>query len=326
VEAALGIGVEQSRTEKGKQLPRPCERIADPRFAPSHAVVIENLTHYRPDELQTRRENRQLMTWASAQVKKHLTDQCQLHGLHLREVQPGYTSRQDFRTGAPGVRCVDIPVAEFLGPAEGPPGRHVRQAIKSLLKDDRRMGTPARPSDASGESPDSKRTGKSAHPTDDWPAKLTRARAKASETSGPKKSETAWDRYVLALYDQLSELTPDKAKSRFARIPQKGGDIFVSSTDAWPTDSDGRLAGVQADLNAGGNIVLKAPLNPDWHGAWCTSPQARWRLACSSGEIDGRSRVLEELESWRGVVECLSIGIRWRSSTRSGRRCSGCEA
>jgi len=120
-EAALGIGIERPRAQTGRQLKRPRERLDQTpgdesqrrRFAPCHAVVIENLTRYRPDELQTRRENRQLMSWSSSRVKKFLAEACQLHGLHLREVSPGYTSRQDFRTGAPGVRCVDVTVAEF---------------------------------------------------------------------------------------------------------------------------------------------------------------------------------------------------------------------
>jgi hypothetical protein len=84
------------------------------KYPPCHAVVIENLTNYRPDELQTRRENRQLMSWSSSKVKKYLSEACQLHGLHLPEVQAGYTSRQDSRTGAPGIRCADVPVVDFM--------------------------------------------------------------------------------------------------------------------------------------------------------------------------------------------------------------------
>ena len=112
-EAALGIGKAPGRNQFGKQITRPRERVADPRFAHCHAVVIENLARYRPDELQTRRENRQLMTWQSAQVKKYVSDHCELYGLHLCEVSPAYTSRQDSRTGSPGVRCVDLTVTNF---------------------------------------------------------------------------------------------------------------------------------------------------------------------------------------------------------------------
>jgi IS605 OrfB family transposase len=109
VEAALGVG-RIKIPKKGKDPKRPCERVD----TPCHAVVIENLTHYRPEETRTRRENRQLMTWSSSKVKKYLSEGCQLHGLHLREVQAGYTSRQDSRTGAPGIRCDDVPVKDFF--------------------------------------------------------------------------------------------------------------------------------------------------------------------------------------------------------------------
>lgn len=112
VEAALGIGSEdRAHWEGGK---RPRQRIDDRRFAPCHAVVIENLTHYRPEETRTRRENRQLMTWSSSKIKKYLKEACQLHGLHLCEVTASYTSRQDSRTGAPGIRCQDVAVREFM--------------------------------------------------------------------------------------------------------------------------------------------------------------------------------------------------------------------
>lgn len=113
VEAALGAGIER-HGKTGRDMPRPQERINDPRFATCHAVVIEDLTNYRPDEMRTRRENRQLMQWASSKVKKYLSDACQLHGLYLRQVQANYTSRQDSRTGAPGVRCSDVPVCRFM--------------------------------------------------------------------------------------------------------------------------------------------------------------------------------------------------------------------
>ncbi len=113
VEAALGIGFEQPKNN-GRDPRRPRERIRNARFAPCHAVVIENLQNYRPEETRTRRENRQLMSWSSGKVRDYLSEACQLNGLHMREVSAGYTSRQDSRTGAPGVRCVDVPVAEFM--------------------------------------------------------------------------------------------------------------------------------------------------------------------------------------------------------------------
>ncbi len=107
-EAALGIG-RMSRVPDRDRM-RPTEQVDEP----CHAVVIENLRNYRPDELQTRRENRSLMNWSASNVRKHLGEACQLHGLHLREVMPNYTSRQCSRTGLPGLRCDDVPIADFL--------------------------------------------------------------------------------------------------------------------------------------------------------------------------------------------------------------------
>jgi IS605 OrfB family transposase len=109
VEAALGIG-RMRQPKEGKDPKRLDVRVDEP----CQAIVIEDLTHYRPEETRTRRENRQLMTWSSSKVKKYLAEACQLHGLHLREVSASYTSRQDSRTGAPGIRCQDVPVDEFM--------------------------------------------------------------------------------------------------------------------------------------------------------------------------------------------------------------------
>lgn len=129
VEAALGVGIERDRVwdhekQKWRCPKRPRELLChvdekgtangDPRFKSCHAVVIESLRNYRPDELQTRRENRALMNWSAGKVRKYLEEACQLHGLHLREVMPSYTSRQCSRTGLPGLRCDDVPIDEFL--------------------------------------------------------------------------------------------------------------------------------------------------------------------------------------------------------------------
>jgi len=111
IEAALGIGSEGKGWERNK---RPRERIQDPRFAPCHAVVIENLNHYRPKDIRLRRENRRLAAWSVARVKQFLSEACELHGLHLHMVNAGYTSLQDSRTGAPGIRCQDVTVTDFM--------------------------------------------------------------------------------------------------------------------------------------------------------------------------------------------------------------------
>ena len=117
VAAALGLG-------------KDLKRGHGERFAPCHAVVIENLTNYRPDEVRSRRENRQLMDWCAAKVKKYLNESCDLHGILLREVQAAYTSRQDSLTGAPGVRCADVPIRDFMA-CGGYWERELRRADKA---------------------------------------------------------------------------------------------------------------------------------------------------------------------------------------------------
>jgi len=104
-EAALGLG-----TEPGKDAKRPTAAV----HPPCHIVAIENLTNYRPDQLHTRRENRQLMQWSSAKVRDKLREACELNGLLVWEISPQYTSRQDSRTGLPGLRCADVPIRRFL--------------------------------------------------------------------------------------------------------------------------------------------------------------------------------------------------------------------
>lgn len=108
-EAALGVGREPGRAD-GRELKRLRRGVDEP----CHVVVIEELSHYRPEETRVRRENKRLMSWCAANVKKYLADACELHGLHLMMVQPASTSLQDSRTGAPGARCADVPAHAFL--------------------------------------------------------------------------------------------------------------------------------------------------------------------------------------------------------------------
>lgn len=112
VEAALGVGSDAGKHRQGHA--RPQQPIGDARFQPCHVVVAENLERYRPEESRFRRENRQLMDWAARNVRKFIKEGCELHGLHFVEVSPNYTSRQDSRTGAPGVRCEDFPFNQFV--------------------------------------------------------------------------------------------------------------------------------------------------------------------------------------------------------------------
>ena len=109
IEAALGMGKEP---ELGKSRARV--RPNDPRFAACHCIVVENLRHYKPEALRTRRENRQLLTWSAAKIRDRLKADCGFYGLHFKEVSPAFTSRQDSRTGAGGMRCQQVSVREFM--------------------------------------------------------------------------------------------------------------------------------------------------------------------------------------------------------------------
>jgi hypothetical protein len=186
------------------QRPRP----GDPRYAPCHAVVIENLRHYRPDEERSRRENRSLQEWCAGAVRRHLTDLCSLNGLLLCEVNPAYTSRQDSRTGAPGMRCQDVPVDRFLGDA--------------------------------------------------WSRRL--GRAEQADRAG---RGTAEDRLLVCLAEAWRKQGPAARRSGRVLVPCPGGDLFVPAAV-----SGNHLGSLQADLNAAGNIGLRALTDPDWPGAW----------------------------------------------------------
>jgi IS605 OrfB family transposase len=199
-EAALGIGRENGCGEK-----RPQARV----FEPCHAIVVENLERYRPEQTRTRRENRQLMRWSAAKVGKCLNEACELNGLLLRNVMPNYTSRQDSRTGAAGARCTDLPVAEFL----------------------RRFGPKA---------------------------------------VALRKEKDATSKYLVELVDHWQKRSAAEQESGIVRIPQDGGELFVSTDPQSPA-----AKGLQADLNAAANIGLRALLDPDWPGKWWWIPCGR---------------------------------------------------
>jgi len=78
-------------------------------------------------------------------------------------------------------------------------------------------------------------------------------------------------RYIAESHERLQKMMPaDAARVGFVRVPQRGGELFVSSDPASPL-----APGAQADLNAAANIGLKALLDPDWPGAW-------WYVPCDS--------------------------------------------
>jgi IS605 OrfB family transposase len=89
-------------------------RMADRTFVPVHAIVIEDLRSYKPDQTRSRRENVTLSIWAHADLRDQLTQACELHGLVLRTVPAAYTSQEDGRSGAAGVRVTAVPVDTFI--------------------------------------------------------------------------------------------------------------------------------------------------------------------------------------------------------------------
>lgn len=235
VEAALGIGSENRGHWQGGKRPR--QLIPDPRFAQCHAVVTENLDLYRPEQTRTRRENRQLMRWSAAKILKYLAEACQLHGLHLREVHAGYTSRQDSRTGAPGIRCTDVPVAEFL-------------------------------------------------------------RRHKARIAGLREKNDAVSQYLVALYDHWEKRSAKPTD--LVRIPQDGGELFVSADRSSPA-----AKGIQADLNAAANIGLRALLDPDWPGKW-------WWIPCGKDGKPAR-------EKCKGT-EAFKLGVQLLSEDKDRKR------
>lgn len=114
IEAALGLGREPKAAPDGRKPKRVRQAESDPRHAPCDVIAIENLSGYGTSETRFRRENRMLMNWAKSRIKKAIEEGAELYGLGVEEVQPNYTSRQDSRTGAPGVRGRSISAAALF--------------------------------------------------------------------------------------------------------------------------------------------------------------------------------------------------------------------
>lgn len=226
VEAALGAG--RMKKTRGRDRKRP-EASID---RPCHAVVAENLEHYKPEDSRLRRENRQLMDWAARNVRKYIVEGCQLHGLHFVEVPPAYTSRQDSRTGAPGIRCEDVS------------GQVLKEAARRAADETQTDGRPA----------DKPRT-RFERDVRRWAHAIRHAKDKVHQGKARPR-----DQVLATLGEQLPRLPHGPA---LIRLPRNGGEIFVSLNPGSPLAN-----GIQADLNAAANIGLKALTDPDWKGAW----------------------------------------------------------
>ncbi|MEW6113456.1 MAG: type V CRISPR-associated protein Cas12b, partial [Thermodesulfobacteriota bacterium] len=238
VEAALGIGAEKDG-KSGKSLPRPKEPIN----APCHVIVIENLRDYRPDEIRLRRENRQLMTWSAGKIRERLEEACNLYGLSLRQVSAAYTSRQDSRTGKPGMRCEDISISDFVK-GSGYLGKRIARACQAAKE-------------GNGKAED--------YLLAELYARWNEKEGTWTDLVGVKwllGRDARWSKENAPCAKALSHVSPHPV-----RIPQRGGSIFVSAHQDSPA-----ARGIQADLNAAANIGLRALMDPDWPGRWWYVP------------------------------------------------------
>ncbi|MBX3394359.1 MAG: type V CRISPR-associated protein Cas12b [Phycisphaerae bacterium] len=216
------------------------------KYSPCHAVVIENLRNYRFVETQPRRENKALMSWSAGKVRKYLEEACQLHGLHLREVMPNYTSRQCSRTALPGARCVDVPVDLETGEPKAYWWKKSLNAAKKKTDD--------------GNHKEKRGDAESRFITDlaEYLAKL----------KGPKKPLPKTVR------------VPRKGGDIFVAAPPWpcGGEGHQ------PCPLCDMKRASQADLNAAANIGLRALFDPDFIGRWWYVPACMedgWRVPAS---------------------------------------------
>ena len=76
------------------------------------------------------------------------------------------------------------------------------------------------------------------------------------------------------------------------RLPQRGGDLFVSAADGSPD--------IQADLNASANIGLRPLLDPDWSGTW-------WHLLAEPLDAAGAFRLVADDIKGSAAVEKLTV-------------------
>lgn len=228
IEAALGVG--RMKPDAKRDLSRPQVRVDQP----CHAVVIESLRNYRPDELQTRRENRALMEWSSGKVRKYLEEACQLYGLYLREVPPNYTSRQCSRTGLPGIRCADVPIEQFRTAS------FWRKTVNSAKK---RLSH-------------NKGTEEDRLLCDLEDAYGNNANPRADSKASLRLPRRGGDLFVAApTWEQLNR------QDNYGNGVVFDHSNFQSSKRA-----------LQADLNAAANIGLRTLLDPDFPGTWWYVP------------------------------------------------------
>jgi hypothetical protein len=279
LEAASGIGIESKKV--GTRDPeRPRERLDQAlgdRFKPCHAIVIENLKRYKTDEGRPRMENQRLMSWSASNLRKRIEEGCEVANIQLRDAQPEYTSRKDFRTGQPGIRGFLCRGAELFGRTWNPHNaelhamqrEHLQSTARKLL-DEFESSSPETPTsiDIIGNVVQNafRKAAKKQSSRKAPVAVNLGSIQKLAESPATDQVEQYVLRLYLRLFKQLAAGNGEVLLQKQFFIPRKGGDIFVATL---PRKFESKGTGtLDADLNASANIGLRALLDPDWSGAW----------------------------------------------------------
>lgn len=249
-EVALGYDMAVSSINK---LSTHVVRSEAPARAACHAIIIENLQNYRPDETQLGAENRRLMRWCARELSKELKARCQDYGLMFREVSPAYTAQMDSLTGHAGIRVRDFPAADLFTKGT---------VLSDLI-------------DKAASRQDKGR----ASEFDKYLLDLNRRFDPESGIYTAANSKR-W----LFKKGVWSSLDGENAKApRDIKVPWKnGGEIFVSA-DLTVTGSPTQPAAV----NAATNIALRALIDPDSEMRWSYVPCTASNLLPLKDRVDG---------------------------------------
>lgn len=229
VEAAMGVGAEPAANQKRMQT-----TSSDLCFRPCHAVIVENLKNYRPEESRLRKVNKRLADWCAANVRKYIEEGCQLHGVLFDDVPANYTSKQHSRTGLPGVRCEDVSRNVFVDAARGKKTDNQQQSVFDQHQ---------------------KSVGR-------WGREIQRSETRTKERKADERDRLIVALAVAARNDETEAKLPD-----LLIVPRQGGELFLSSTGQ-SVAGEKRPRTLQADLNAAANIGLAALMDPDSTANW----------------------------------------------------------
>ncbi len=107
-------------------------------FEPAHAIVIENLSGYRPNRAtRTREENRRIAEWCASRTATHIQQGAERNGIRLIEIVSQYSSVQFAATGEPGLPCQTVSATDLLQSPFwiGEASRASKKADKAFLRE-----------------------------------------------------------------------------------------------------------------------------------------------------------------------------------------------